>query len=107
PEYILIFGRYRLVTFRLFNFSGNFVKQTWCMPSGLILLGQRITFALHRYAVQQLRPWNPPQVIQRIDQPLYVMPVNRAEIAEIERLEEVAVLEQRPFDAFLDFLGHT
>ena len=68
------------------------------MPHRLIVLGRQVALALDRHHVQQLRPSDVAQRAERPHQLPEVVAVHGSEIAKIEALEEVALVEQPLLD---------
>ena len=67
------------------------------MPRGLVVLGRQVALALHGHDMQQLGPFDVAQCPKRAHQLLEVVAVDGAEIAEIEALEEVALVQHPLF----------
>ena len=62
-KHVLVLGRLRLVGRLLVNLARDFVEQARRVPQRLVFLGQRVAFAFHRHAVQQLGAGNALQVV--------------------------------------------
>ena len=62
------------------------------MPYPLVLFGRPVALALDRQHMQQLRPGYLLQIAQHAGQLDYVVPVDGPEIAEVQALEQVALL---------------
>ena len=69
------------------------VVATRSVPGGLILLGRLIALALDGHHVEQFRAFDLLERLQRADQLGQVVSVDGTEVAEIQTLEEVAVVE--------------
>ncbi len=93
-ENILVFWRLRFLNNRLHNFTGNFIKQTGRVPFGLILFSEIIPFSFHSEAMQDFRSRNLFQIIEHFHHVVDIMPVDRSEITELERLKHITLLEQ-------------
>ena len=69
------------------------------------MLGGQVAFALHRQDVQQFRPLDVAHRSKCPHQLLEVVAVHRSEVAEIEALEEVALVQQPLFDGVARLLA--
>ena len=78
--------------------AGLGIEPTGRMPLALVMLGGRITLALDRHHVQQLRTVDLFQRTEHRDQRPHVVTVHRPEITEVETLEEIALLQQAVLD---------
>ncbi len=75
------------------------------MPHRLVLLGRREALALHGHHVEQFRALDPPQHAQHAHHFVEVVAVHGSEIAEIEALEEVALVQQAVFHGIARLLA--
>ena len=74
------------------------------MPSGLVLLGLREALAFHSFNVQQFWSRNAFQVVENFGQINDIVAVDRAEVAEIQRLEQVALFQQNRLHTAVNLL---
>ena len=105
-KHILVFGRLWDVKFLFLDFTGQFIKQTRCMPLGLVLFGQRIAFPLGRDHVQDLGTGYFTQIAECIHQFGHIMTINRAKIAQVQGFKEIGTAADHPLHPLNQFMGH-
>ena len=88
------------------TFAGFRVEPARSVPLGLVLFRRGVTFPLDGQGVQNLRPRQGAQVAQRPDQRHHVVAVHRPEITEVERFEQVALVQEKRLGPVQHLLDH-
>ena len=106
PEDVLVLRWFRGLGRDLDDLAGVLVEQARCVPlGGAAGLGGGVPLALGRDQVQQFRARNVLEVPQHMLHLLDIVPVDGPEVAEVERFEEIGLLEKRPLDHVAHFGG--
>ncbi len=89
PKHILVFRWFGNYNNFLIDFARYLVEGAGGMPQGLVLLGKVVAFPFYCFYVQQLRAGYIVQAFKCFGELQYVMPVNRAKVAQAQRLKQV------------------
>ena len=96
-KYILVFWRLWYIKFFLLYFTGHFIKQSRCMPFGLIFLCQIVSFSFNRFNMQNFWTWYIFQIFKCIYKFGNIMSVNRAKIPQLKRFKQITALAYHTF----------
>ena len=107
PKHVLELGGLRRAVSSLQDLARLFVEQPRSVPlGGASRFGRSVPRTFARHHVKQLGARNVLEVFEHLRQVLHVVAVDRTKVPEVQRLKEVALLENRTLDGVFDLLGN-
>ena len=107
PKHVLELGRLGGVVPAFEDFTRFLVEEARRVPfRGASCLGRRVSGTFPGHHMKQLGAGDVFQIGEHLREVLHVVAIHRTEVPKVQRLEEVALLQDCAFDGVLDFLGN-
>ena len=107
PKHVLELGWLGFVVPAFEDFTRILVEEARRVPfRGASCLRGRVSGAFPGHHMKQLGAGDVFQIGEHLREVLHVVAIHGTEVPEVQRLEEVALLQDRALDGVLDFLGN-